>query len=116
MRILECGPKLQLGIGAEQVLAQHMEALGMIVVMEHGWITTLSDSHGNQFSVMTQDRTAPVNPDISIFVGDAHQAHARARTAGVDIVHQLTEEPWGVSRFFYCDDSGTVINVGMHTA
>jgi hypothetical protein len=30
-------------------------------------------------------------------------------------VHPLTEEEWGVTRFFYRDHSGRVINVGTHT-
>ena len=39
----------------------------------------------------------------------------RAQEAGFDIVHPLTDEPWGVTRFFYRDESGNVVNVGMHT-
>ena len=36
--------------------------------------------------------------------------------AGVEVIHPLTDEPWGVTRFFYRDSQGRVINVGMHTA
>jgi len=52
---------------------------------------------------------------MSVFVDDVHQAYARARAAGLDIVHPLSQEDWGVTRFFYCNAAGTVINVGMHS-
>lgn len=64
---------------------------------------------------MTTDASAPLNPDVSIFVDDVQEALHRATEAGVEIVYPLTEEPWGVTRFFYRDTSGSVINVGTHT-
>ncbi len=82
--------------------------------MDHGWIVTLADAHGHQLSLMTRDATAPVNPDVSVFVDDVETAYAAALAAGVEIVHPLVEEAWGVRRFFYRDASGRVINVGQH--
>jgi catechol 2,3-dioxygenase-like lactoylglutathione lyase family enzyme len=93
---------------------QHTEVLGLEVVMDHGWIVTLSDDRGHQLSLMTADATARVNPDVSVFVDDVHARHAAALAAGVHIVHPLTAEDWGVTRFFYRDASGRVINVGQH--
>ncbi|SQB95228.1 Glyoxalase-like domain [Clostridium paraputrificum] len=83
--------------------------------MDHGWIVTLADDDGHQLSVMTRDASGPVNPDVSVFVDDVHEALERARRAGLEIVHPLTEEPWGVTRFFYRATDGRVVNVGMHT-
>ncbi|WP_205678928.1 VOC family protein [Brachybacterium endophyticum] len=83
--------------------------------MEHGWITTLGDERGPQLSLMTTDATAPVNPAVSVFVDDVHEALRRVEESGLEVVHPLTDEPWGVTRFFYRDSEGTVINVGMHT-
>ncbi|GAB2637363.1 VOC family protein [Gordonia jinhuaensis] len=99
-----------------QAVTEHSAVLGLRVLMDHGWIVTLGDDDGHQLSVMTQDASAPVNPDVSIFVDDVHDALARAQAAGMDIVHPLTEEPWGVTRFFYRASDGRVINVGTHTA
>ena len=82
--------------------------------MDHGWIVTLADAHGHQLSLMTTDATAPVNPDISVFVDDVRAAHDAAVAAGVEIVHPLTAEEWGVTRF-YRDSSGRVLNVGSHS-
>jgi len=96
-------------------VAEHAAVLGLEVVMDLGWIATLSDAAGHQLSVMTQDASAPVNPDVSVFVDDVRAAHAAAQAAGLQIVHPLQAEEWGVTRFFYRDSSGRVINVGSHT-
>ncbi|OBC02678.1 MULTISPECIES: VOC family protein [unclassified Gordonia (in: high G+C Gram-positive bacteria)] len=98
-----------------QAVAEHSAILGLHVLMDHGWIVTLGDDDGHQLSVMTSDASAPVNPDVSIFVDDVREALAEAHAAGVEIVHPLTDEPWGVTRFFYRASDGRVINVGTHT-
>ena len=93
---------------------EHSSVLGFRVLMDHGWIITLGDDAGHQLSVMTHDASAPVNPDVSIFVDDVHEALTRVKQAGLDVVHPLTDEPWGVRRFFYRASDGRVINIGMH--
>ncbi|MDT0158778.1 glyoxalase [Microbacterium sp. ARD32] len=98
-----------------QAVAEHSEALDLRILMDHGWIVTLGDEDGHQLSLMTRDASAPVNPDVSVFVDDVRAALARAEALGLEIVHPLTEEPWGVTRFFYRASDGRVINVGMHT-
>lgn len=98
-----------------QAVEEH-QSLGLNVLMNHGWIATLGDETGaHQLSVMTTDLTGPVNPAVSIFVDDVHEALDRVRAVGLEIVHPLSDEPWGVTRFFYSDTHGNVINVGMHT-
>lgn len=99
----------------EETVQQHAEVLGLKVLMDHGWIVTLGDDRGHQLSVMADDATAPVNPDVSVFVDDIQAALCQTEAAGLDIVHRLTEEDWGVVRFFYRDTGGHVINVGMHS-
>jgi catechol 2,3-dioxygenase-like lactoylglutathione lyase family enzyme len=96
---------------------QYVDVLGLVEVMNHGWIVTLADSAGGpQLSLMTQDQTAQVNPDASIEVDDVDAAYAVARDRGLEIVHELRDEPWGVRRFFFRDLSGNVINVLAHLA
>lgn len=63
----------------------------------------------------TDRQNSPMNPDVSIFVDDVQEALRRAKEAGMEIVHPLTDEPWGVTRFFYKDTTGSVINIGTHT-
>lgn len=98
----------------DEVVDQHARILGMTVLMDHGWITTLGDDHGHQLSVTTLDATAPVNPDVSVFVDDIHAALQQVEAARLTVVHPLTQEDWGVWRFFYRDSAGQVINVGTH--
>ncbi len=100
----------------DEAVRQHTEVLGLEVLMDHGWIVTLGDTTtGHQLSLITKDASAPVNPDVSVFVGDVHAALDAAVSAGVEIVYEFTEEEWGVTRFFYRDSSGRVVNVAAHT-
>jgi catechol 2,3-dioxygenase-like lactoylglutathione lyase family enzyme len=54
--------------------------------------------------------------DISTEVADVDAAHADALAGGLEIVYPLTDEPWGVRRFFVREPSGTVVNVAGHIA
>ena len=90
--------------------------LGFEEVMNLGWIMTLA-SPGNptvQLSLMREDRTAPVVPDLSIEVEDVDAAYAAMRERGARIVHPLTDEEWGVRRFFVRDPAGRVVNILSH--
>lgn len=115
MRINRVVPNLTV-VDLEQAVAEHRAVLGMTVLMDHGWIVTLGDDAGHQLSLVTRDASAPMNSDVSVFVDDVHEAFDRAVAARVEIVHPLTAEPWGVTRFCYRDTSGRVVNVGTHTS
>lgn len=89
--------------------------LGVEVLMDHGWIVTLgSPGSPAQLSLMEHDATAPLTPGASLQVDDLDAAHAEAVAAGLEIVHPVTDEPWGVRRFFFRDGSGNVVNVLAH--
>jgi catechol 2,3-dioxygenase-like lactoylglutathione lyase family enzyme len=93
----------------------YARVLGLREVMNLGWIVTLADDDlRHQVSLMTKDATAPVNPNVSIEVDDVDAAHQAAIEAGLTIVHPLSDEDWGVRRFFFADAVGNVINVLMH--
>jgi catechol 2,3-dioxygenase-like lactoylglutathione lyase family enzyme len=93
----------------------YVRALGLREVMNLGWVVTLADDDlRHQVSLMTKDKTAPVNPNVSIEVDDVDAAHQAAVAAGLKIVHPLSDEEWGVRRFFFADAAGNVINVVMH--
>jgi catechol 2,3-dioxygenase-like lactoylglutathione lyase family enzyme len=94
----------------------YANVLGLQPVMDHGWIVTLADPQrpGTQISLMTHDETAPVIPDASIEVDDVDASYAAAIRTGAEIVHPLTDEPWGVRRFFVRDPDGHVINILSH--
>ena len=96
--------------------AFYAAAFGMEVVMDLGWIVTVADpaNRTTQLSLLGTDRTAPVNPDVSIEVDDVDAVHQEVRRAGMRIVHPLTDEEWGVRRFFFADHGGRVVNVLAH--
>jgi predicted enzyme related to lactoylglutathione lyase len=94
----------------------YAEVLGLEVAMDQGWIVTFA-APGNptaQISVMRQDASASAEPDASIEVDDVDAAYAAAQRLGCEILHPLTEEPWGVRRFFVRDPSGKVLNILTH--
>jgi predicted enzyme related to lactoylglutathione lyase len=94
----------------------YVQVLGLEVAMDHGWIVTFAapDNPAAQISVMRQDASAPVQPAASIEVDDVDAAHAAAQRLGYEIVHPLTDEPWGVRRFFVREPTGKVLNVLSH--
>lgn len=100
----------------EQTAAFYTGVLGFKLVMDLGWIVTLADPErpGVQLSLMTHDETASVVPVASIEVDDVDAAYRLARDSGAEIVHELTNEPWGVRRFFVRDPAGNVVNVLAH--
>ena len=67
-----------------------------------------------QLSVMTLDVAAHRHPDISVEVDDVDDVHARAVAAGAEIIYPLTDEAWGLRRFFMRDPDGTIVNVTQH--
>ena len=53
---------------------------------------------------------------MSVEVEDVNVAYADARARGLEIVYPLSDEPWGIRRFFVRDPSGRTINVSSHIA
>jgi catechol 2,3-dioxygenase-like lactoylglutathione lyase family enzyme len=82
-----------------------------------GWVARYS-SPGGEASVqlVTGDATAPHDSVISVHVGDGvEEAYEEAKRRGYEIVYPLTEEAWGLRRFFVRDPDGNVINVVSHS-
>jgi len=94
----------------------YVDVLGLEVAMDMGFIVTLvSPSNPTaQVSLMRDDDSSTILPQISIEVADVDDVHSRAVSRGLNIVYPVTNEPWGVRRFFVTDPSGTVINVMCH--
>ena len=57
---------------------------------------------------------APPVPTLSIEVDDVDAIYRRAQAAGLAIVYDLTDEPWGVRRFYLLDPFGNTINILSH--
>ena len=96
----------------------YVDLFGFEVAMDMGWVVTLvSEANPTaQVILMTRDASAPVNPEISIEVADVDVVHAQALRRGDEVIYPLTDEPWGVRRFFLRDPNGVVVNVVTHVA
>ena len=98
-------------------LRQFYQALfDLDVAMDLGWIVTLSSgaTMSVQLSLASQGGSGAPVPDLSIEVDDVDAVYQRAKAQGAPIVYGLTDEPWGVRRFFLRDPSGKLVNVLAH--
>jgi catechol 2,3-dioxygenase-like lactoylglutathione lyase family enzyme len=94
----------------------YVDFLGLKVAMDMGFIITFV-SPGNptaQISVMRDDGGSAVLPHVTVEVEDVDVVHARAVERHLEIVYPLTDEPWGVRRFFVVDPNGMILNVMSH--
>src|SRR5690606_32282027 len=80
--------------------------------MNQGWVArfTSADS-GACVQVVTRDATAPEDSAMTIKVDDVDAAYEEVQRHGYVIVHPITNEPWGIRRFFVRSPDGQVINV-----
>lgn len=92
--------------------------IGLRLAMNLGWIMTFvsQDNPTAQINVGRREAgAAPINGAISIEVGDVDAMYELAKTKGVPIIYPLTEEPWGVRRFFVSDPNGVTVNIMSHS-
>lgn len=96
--------------------AFYQELLGLEVVMDHGWLVTLASgaSQTPQLSIASEGGSGTPVPDLSIEVDDVDVIHRRALSARLEIVYGITDEPWGVRRFFLRDPLGRLVNILSH--
>jgi len=94
----------------------YVDVFGLEVAMDLGFVLTLVSSTNPtaQVTLLRDDGTGVVQPAMSIEVADVQEVYQRALSQGREIVYPLTDEPWGVRRFFVADPNGTIINVLSH--
>lgn len=95
----------------------YTKCLGFEVVMDMGWILMLAspDNPTAQLTLLGDAGSGVPHPSVSIEVDDVDAVHAKAVARGAQIVYPLTDEPWGVRRFYVVDQNGAVINVMSHS-
>ena len=95
----------------------YVGVLGLEVAMRDPVLGLRSpDSPSAQVLVLPPDAERP-RPRFGVDLGSPEAvdaAHAEAVRRGLRVVYPLTEEPWGVRRFFVEDPGGTVVNVLAH--
>jgi predicted enzyme related to lactoylglutathione lyase len=82
-----------------------------------GWVAHYQTPDGAaHVQLVTTDATAPEDSAISIHVGSGvEEAYEEAKRRGYEIVYPLTEETWGLRRFFVRAPDGTIVNVTSHS-
>lgn len=90
--------------------------LGLDVAMDMGWVATYASplNPTAQITVLAPSRDGAPTPAVSVEVADVDAAYKDAIARGYAIVYPLTDEPWGVRRFFVADPNGVIINVLSH--
>ena len=100
----------------EDVRAFYSDLFDLEVVMDLGWIATLTsgETAPTQISIASEGGSETPVPDLSIEVDDVDAVYQRAKRLGHDIEYDLTSEPWGVTRFYVRDPTGKLLNVLSH--
>ena len=116
MRVTGIVPNLSVpDLGRSQEF--YRDYLGLSVeAFNLGWVANLQTPDGRAaVQLVTRDATAPVDSHLSAHVGrEVEEAYAEAQRRGLQIVHPLTQEPWGVRRFFVKAPDGTIVNIVSH--
>jgi catechol 2,3-dioxygenase-like lactoylglutathione lyase family enzyme len=99
----------------------YVGVLGLTVAMELGddFLGLGSPANSSAQIVVSAPGVEQPLPRMGIDVGDAaavDAAHAEAVRRGLEVVYPVTDEPWGIRRFFVKDPSGTVVSVLAHSA
>lgn len=115
MTVLRIVPNLR-ARDPQALAAFYRDLFGLDIAMDHGWIATVAAANrmAPQLSLASQGGAGTEVPDISIEVDDVDRVHAAALGAGHEIAYGLTDEPWGVRRFYLRDPEGHLVNVLSH--
>lgn len=101
----------------DEVKKFYTELFDLEIVMDLDWIVTLAseETGKTQISLATQGGSDTDTPDLSIEVDNVDFIYERAKNLGYNITYELTNEPWGVRRFYLLDPTGKTLNVLSHT-
>jgi len=100
----------------DEVKQFYVDLFDLEIVMDLGWIATLSsvESAAVQISIACEGGSGTEVPDFSIEVDDLDAVYQRAQNQGLTIEYKLTDEPWGVRRFYVRDPAGKLLNILSH--
>jgi len=104
--------------GHQEARHFYMDCLGLSSEgFDLGWVASFASPDGRAvIQLVTRDATAPEGSVVSVAVGaDVDEAYEEALRRGYEIVHPLTQQPWGVRRFFVRAPDRNVINIVSHS-
>jgi len=93
--------------------------LEMELAMDMEWILTFVSKENTtaQISIFQNEKNKPLDNTaifLSIEVSDIDNWYERAKTQNIEIIYPITDETWGVRRFFVKDPNGATINLLTH--
>src|SRR3990172_2683233 len=102
--------------GVDERWEFYIGVFGFELVMDLGFVMTFASPTNPtaQITIMRSDGSSQLVPQVTVEVADVDAVHAEAVRRGAEVVYPLTDEPWGVRRFFLRDPNGAVINVMCH--
>lgn len=83
--------------------------------MDHGWIRTFGNDEKAkvQISFAVHGGNGTEVPNLSIEVDNVDDVYEKMKN-NFEIIYDLTDEDWGVRRFFVRDPFGNIINILQH--
>ena len=97
----------------------YVDVLGMRVAMEEPVLNLQSPANPTAEVIIGAQEMQDPQPSFGVDVGEpasVDAAYAEAVRRGLRVVYPLTDEPWGVRRFFVEDPGGSIVNVLAHQA
>ncbi|NCP19607.1 MAG: glyoxalase [Erythrobacter sp.] len=81
--------------------------------LDMGWISFLQNGKQQNIELHTASEggNGTQLPVISIGVDDLSATETRVRQAGMEIVYGPATEEWGLTRFYFRDPEGNLVNV-----
>ncbi|CAM1366511.1 conserved hypothetical protein [Tenacibaculum litoreum] len=97
----------------------YIDFLGMDLAMDMGWILTFvsKENETAQISIFQNEKNKPLDNSaifLSIEVSNIDNWYKHAEEQKIEIVYPITNENWGVRRFFVKDPNGVTINLLTH--
>lgn len=92
----------------------YQEVFGLDLPFDMGWIAFLTRDGATQkieLHTASQGGNGTELPVISIGVDDLPATLAAVRAAGAEVVYGPVQEPWGLTRFYFRDPAGNLVNV-----
>ena len=92
--------------------------LGLKLVMDLHWVLTFASETNPtaQINILQKGKSAVSNDNvfISVEVSEIDKTYEEAVARKYEIVYPISNEPWGVRRFFVKDPNGVTVNIMCH--
>ena len=97
----------------------YLDFLEMDLVMDMEWVLTFASKENSsaQISILQNDKKAKLDNSaifISVEVSNIDAFYDKAKQRQLKITYPITNEPWGVTRFFVEDPNGVTFNLLSH--